>query len=258
MAANLYNQYAWLVDTIRTAGRITKREIDERWARSPLNEKGDKVYPLRSFHRHKDAIADLLGIYIGCDKFDGNRYYISDRAGNMGSDFRTKLCNVLTFANLLLDSPDMQKKVVWSRTNDGSEHLATLLDAMRNKRLVMLKLTQEKGASERIVLPYCIAQNDMQWYLAAKDDKSGGEIEVISLVDVRTVNVLKTKGVVPKWFKGDMFFASYFGKVEPIADKKRTKSDSKKQKTNAASAETKNSKAESETGASANAQLSLF
>lgn len=31
MAATQYNKYIWLVDTIRSAGKITKAEIDRRW-----------------------------------------------------------------------------------------------------------------------------------------------------------------------------------------------------------------------------------
>ncbi len=223
MAANLYNQYAWLVDTIRTAGRITKHEIDERWARSPLNEKGDKVYPLRSFHRHKEAIAEFFGLYIGCDKLDGNRYYISDKVGNMSSDFRISLCNTLTFANVFLESADMQRRVVWEPLNDGSQHLATLLDAMRQKRCVALHLVKERGGRESIVIPYCLGQHKRIWYLAAKDDKAEQEVDVIALNGVDTIRIMPTKGSMPKWFKGDIFFASFFDKTSPKEKAKKEK-----------------------------------
>ena len=224
MAAGLYNQYAWLVDTIRTAGRITKHEIDERWSRSTLNEKGDKVYPLRSFHRHKEAIAELFGLYIGCDKLDGNRYYLSDKVENMSGDFRISLCNTLTFANIFLESSDMQRRVVWEPLNDGSRHLATLLDAMRQKKCVALRFVKERGGREIIVTPYCLGQHKRIWYLAAKDDKSEQEVDVIALNSVDTIKVLSVKGVMPKWFKGDIFFASFFDKTSPKERVKKEKS----------------------------------
>ena len=257
MAANLYNQYAWLVDTIRTAGRITKHEIDERWARSPLNDKHESVYPLRSFHRHKEAIADIFGLYIGCDKLDGNRYYISDRVGNMNSDFRTKLCNTLTFANLLLDSHDMQKRVIWEPFNDGSPFLATLLDAMRNRKMVALHMKAEIGGRVRNVLPYCIGQRNRLWYLAAKDEASAQEVDVIPLTDIDSINILPAKGVMPRWFKGDIFFASFFDKTTSKEKSKKVAKEEKHDKAPQKKAEKKGSK-EKDVLQDNTPQLSLF
>lgn len=252
MAATLYNQYAWLVDTIRTAGRLTKREIDERWAKSPLNEKNEKNYPLRSFHRHKEAIAEMFGLYIGCDKFDGNRYYLSDITANANSDFRIKLCNTLTFANLLLDSHDMQKRVIWEPLDDGSLFLATLLDAMRNKKMVALRMSPAKGGRVRNVLPYCVGQRKRIWYLAAKDDNSQQEVEVIPLNEVESITVLNTKGVVPRWFKGDIFFASFFDKTAPKERVRKEKKEVEKPKPEKPKKEAKTTKDDT------TPQLSLF
>ncbi len=33
--------------------------------------------PERTFHRHRVAVADLFGIEIRCNRFDGNKYYIA-------------------------------------------------------------------------------------------------------------------------------------------------------------------------------------
>ena len=41
MTKDLFDKYIWLVDTIHRAGRITLREINEKWAMSPLYDGAD-------------------------------------------------------------------------------------------------------------------------------------------------------------------------------------------------------------------------
>ena len=79
MAAGQFNKYIWLVDTISSAGRISREEIDKRWARSVLNEKGESGLPERTFFRYKNAVEDMLGIEIKCDRATGGLYYIAER-----------------------------------------------------------------------------------------------------------------------------------------------------------------------------------
>lgn len=38
MPASQFKRYIWLVDTIRSAGRISRQDIDRRWANSSLND----------------------------------------------------------------------------------------------------------------------------------------------------------------------------------------------------------------------------
>lgn len=58
----LFKRLIWLVDTIFSAGHITRDEIDCRWARSSYNENHDPEYGERNFHRHKDAPCEGYGI----------------------------------------------------------------------------------------------------------------------------------------------------------------------------------------------------
>lgn len=61
--AVLFNRYAWLVDTIYRAGRITFEEINERWLHSSLNDTEEDL-PLKTFHNHKNAIQQMFDINI--------------------------------------------------------------------------------------------------------------------------------------------------------------------------------------------------
>ena len=64
MAATQYNKYIWLVDTIRSAGKITKAEIDRRWLHANLNECHESRIPDRTFFRCLNEIEMLFDIEI--------------------------------------------------------------------------------------------------------------------------------------------------------------------------------------------------
>ena len=49
MAFTQYNKYIWLVDTIRSAGKISRAEIDRRWSQAHINERHESRFPKRSF-----------------------------------------------------------------------------------------------------------------------------------------------------------------------------------------------------------------
>ena len=72
----LFKEYIWLVNTIYRAKRISLAEINDKWQRTEMSE----GMPLSrtTFNRHKDAIEDIFGIYIDCDRKDGYRYYIGN------------------------------------------------------------------------------------------------------------------------------------------------------------------------------------
>ena len=73
--ALLLSRYIWLIDTIYSAGSISREEIDRRWCRSLLSE-GEMAIPERTFHRYKDAIQELFQINIAFngqhDRFTGD------------------------------------------------------------------------------------------------------------------------------------------------------------------------------------------
>ena len=66
MTKDLFDKYIWLVDTIHRAGRITLKEINEKWAMSPLYDGAD--IPRRTFNNWKDAIQQAFDINIEFNK----------------------------------------------------------------------------------------------------------------------------------------------------------------------------------------------
>ena len=64
-SVRLIRRYVWLVDTIRRAGNITLEEINQKWMEErTLRMENEEEIPERTFHRHRQAIADIFGIDI--------------------------------------------------------------------------------------------------------------------------------------------------------------------------------------------------
>lgn len=61
MADSTLRKYIWLINTILDAGKLTFREISEKWDNSSLNYKGVELSK-RTFHNHRMAILTELGL----------------------------------------------------------------------------------------------------------------------------------------------------------------------------------------------------
>ena len=71
-----FKEYIWLVNTIYKARKITLVEINEKWVDTDMS--GGVALARSTFNRHKDAIEDIFGIYIDCDRQNGYKYYIGN------------------------------------------------------------------------------------------------------------------------------------------------------------------------------------
>ena len=83
MVSELIDKYIWLVQTFIDAGPggLSLPEIADRWTA----RYGGTDYPRRSFNNHREAVAEVFGIEIACNR-STNRYYIE--AGESAVDKR--------------------------------------------------------------------------------------------------------------------------------------------------------------------------
>lgn len=74
---NQLQKYTWLIDTIRRAGKISHKDLSDRWER--CKDLSDcKPLHRATFNRWRDAIYEQFGIMIDCQKVGGYLYYISN------------------------------------------------------------------------------------------------------------------------------------------------------------------------------------
>ena len=137
MAVIHYNKYIWLVDTIRSAGKITKAEIDRRWQHANLNEYHESRIPERTFFRCLKEIEELFDIEIKCQRSPyGGQYYIPDSDSN--SQTKQWLLSQFAMSQSLSASRNLKEKILYEPIPAGTEYLTTIVEAMREKKMLQV------------------------------------------------------------------------------------------------------------------------
>ncbi|UKK80003.1 hypothetical protein [Segatella bryantii] len=104
-----FKEYIWLVNTIRKYKRITFAEINEKWLETEMSE---GVELARStFNRHKDAIEDIFGIYIDCDRNNGYKYYIGNANMLHEDSVQNWMLSTLSVSNIISESMALKDRI---------------------------------------------------------------------------------------------------------------------------------------------------
>lgn len=73
--AQIFHQYIWIINILRAYRQLTFEELNQKWQEDDVADGN----PLQrsSFNRHRDAILNMFGVIIDCNK-KTYRYYISN------------------------------------------------------------------------------------------------------------------------------------------------------------------------------------
>ena len=188
--ALLLSRYIWLIDTIYSAGHITREEINRRWCRSLLSE-GEMEISERTFHRYRDAIAELFQIDIAFSKSRG--YYIENT-----TDFQRN---------------DLRKHIAFEAMPSGQQYLTTILEAIRER--VRLRVTHQgfnkEHATTFTIAPYGLKVFKQRWYVLAASEYPDGRLLVYSLDRFSAMERTEEKYEIPEDFDIDEHFRLYYG-----------------------------------------------
>ena len=107
---SLFREYIWLVNTIKRAGRISFAEIQKKWLETELSE---GVELARStFNRHKDAIEDIFGIYIDCDRKGGYKYFIGNERVLHEDTVQNWVISTLSVNEIIAESKSLHERIL--------------------------------------------------------------------------------------------------------------------------------------------------
>ena len=200
-----------MVNTIYRAKRISLAEINDKWQRTEMSE----GMPLSrtTFNRHKDAIEDIFGIYIDCDRRDGYRYYIGNEEVLHENSVQNWMLSTLTVNNLISESMSIQNRIVLENIPSEGEHLEQVIHAMKeNKRItIRYKRYQSPEARTFLLSPYCIKLFRQRWYLLGQFDDGG--FAMFSFDRMEEVAITDETFKIDKDFDASEFFGECYGVV---------------------------------------------
>lgn len=164
-ASALFKEYIWLVKTIQEAGKISLQEINEKWVQTDMS--GGLEYNRATFNRHKDAIQDIFGIYIECERKGGYKYYIGNGRVLRDNSVQNWMLNTLSVSNVISESMSLQDRIVLEPVSTGNDYLNLVLQAM-SKSVRIAILYKRYGYDEPRKLnfePYCLKMWHQRWYI---------------------------------------------------------------------------------------------
>lgn len=215
----LFKQYIWLIETINRAGKITLAEINEQWQMT--EESGGLPLSRTTFNRHRDAILDMFGIIIDCDRKDGNRYYICNKEVLEDNSVQNWMFSTLSVSNMLDDNVSLQHRILLESIPSGLTLLQDIIKAMRESRRVMITYRRYGAASANTfsMAPYCVKLFQRRWYVLGKfDDRPSYREEkdamaIFSLDRIEKLEIQETKFTMSPDFDAASFFDECFGIV---------------------------------------------
>lgn len=210
---SLILKYIWVVKTIHRAGRITLKELNEKWRANVDLSRGDDL-PRQTFDRWKSGILDLFGILIDCEQRGGYHYYIANPKELSEGKLRTWLLNTYGTAETLSSNLSIHDRILTENIPSSQDHLSTVLEAMKSNNTlnITFKAFTMKEPKRFLVEPYCVKMSAQRWYMLARNTEHKN-LRLYSLDRIETVEISNTRFVLPDDFNAKDYFAEFFGIV---------------------------------------------
>ncbi len=228
MVTELLQKYIWMVQTFIRVGErgLSLTEIEDRW-----ETRWDSPYSRRTFNNHRDAIEEVFGIRIECNR-STNRYFV--RGSEDVSDENAEsawLINTFTVNNMLsLGKERLSGRIAVEDIPSGHRHLTSAMEAMTENKEVLIeyqKYTSEEAATYTL-RPYAVKEFAKRWYIIGyclskngqplRDSQTSGEPEpktaglrVYGLDRVKNLELTERTFRMPANFDVDELFATSFG-----------------------------------------------
>lgn len=210
---SLILKYIWVVKTIHRAGRITLKELNEKWRANVDLSRGEDL-PRQTFDRWKGGILDLFGILIDCEQRGGYHYYIANPKELSEGKLRTWLLNTYGTAETLSSNLSIHDRILTENIPSSQDHLSTVLEAMKSNNMlhITFKAFTMKEPKRFLVEPYCVKMSAQQWYMLARNTEHKN-LRLYSLDRIEAVEISNTRFVLPDDFNAKDYFAEFFGIV---------------------------------------------
>ena len=210
MVTELLQKYIWLVQTFIRAGErgLSLSEIADKW-----EDRFESDYSRRTFNNHRDAVYDVFGIHIGCNR-STNRYFIeySDDVSDENAE-TAWLINTFTVNSMLsLGKERLSGRVSVEDIPSGHRHLTSIMEAMTGNNEIVIgyrKYTKEE-TDIYTIRPYAVKDFAKRWYIIGYCIERDA-MRVYGLDRIMDMEITGNTFRMPKSFDVDELFATSFG-----------------------------------------------
>lgn len=205
----LFQEYIWLVNTIHRAGKISLEDINRKWVETEMS---DGLPMVRStFNRHKDAIEDMFGIYIECDRKGGFRYYIGNEEVLEEDSIQNWMLSTLSVNSVLSESKSVFDRILLEPIPSDGENLHRFIEAMKGSVRIVVAYHRYGAEYETSmkVEPYLVKLFNRRWYALVRSLK--GSYFILSFDRVKSLELTDEKFAVETDFDAQGWFRQSYG-----------------------------------------------
>lgn len=216
---NQLPKYTWLIETIRRAGKISHKDLSDKWQR---HKELSDCRPLHraTFNRWREAIYDQFSIIIDCQRTGGYLYYIANPEDIDDDRLKKWMLDSFAVGNIIGENLSLKGRILVDEIPSGRDYLTTILEAMKENRVVNITYRPFKkshGFSFPIE-PYCVKLFENRWYVLAHNVRYG-DIRLYGLDRMEDVEVTDNTFRIPKDFDAEEFFSGSYGVVIGTGEK---------------------------------------
>ncbi|MDE7375514.1 MAG: WYL domain-containing protein [Muribaculaceae bacterium] len=210
---NQLPKYTWLIDTIRRAGKISHKELSDKWQR---HKELSDCRPLHraTFNRWKDAIYEQFSIIIECQKTGGYLYYIANPEEIDDDKLKKWMLDSFAVGNIISDNLSLKGRILVDEIPSGRDHLTTILQAMKENRTVNITYHPFKKSHGYafMIEPYCVKLFENRWYVLAHNDYYD-DVRLYGLDRVECAEITDQPYKLPTGFDAADYFSTAYGIV---------------------------------------------
>ena len=204
-----FKEYIWLVNTIYHARAITLSEINKKWQQTEMSE--GITLSRTTFHRHRIAIEEIFGLYIDCDKKNGNKYYIGNDYVLREDSVQNWMLSTMSVGNILSESHSLHDRILLENVPSGGEMLQQVIKAMKESKKISITYRRYGGHATRTfeLEPYCLKLFVRRWYLLGRFADRG--MAIFSFDRILEIKMSNEKFKVDENFDAASYFSDCFG-----------------------------------------------
>ena len=216
---NQLPKYTWLIEIIRRAGKISHKDLSDKWQR---HKELSDCRPLHraTFNRWREAIYEQFGIMIDCQKVGGYLYYISNPEDIEEDKLKKWMLDSFAVGNVIGENLSLKGRILVDEIPSGRDHLTTILEAMKDNHIVTITYRPFKKSQGYTfpIEPYCVKLFENRWYMLAHNIRYD-DIRLYGLDRIENVEVTSDTFKLPKDFNAEDYFSTAYGIVVGTGEK---------------------------------------
>lgn len=208
MISKTFNRYIWLLNTLLQQKKLTFEEISKRWVDSHLGD--GKPLALRTFHVHREAIAELFGVQVKCDS-STYKYYIASPEQLREDKTRQWLLNSFSLSNMIEAGHNMKNRIIFEEIPRGTEYLQTIIESMQQD--LELQIDYQPFYDHRVtfhIQPYAMKVYHQRWYIVGYLKEQEG-VRNIALDRILELELTNEKFHYPDDFDAKKYYSNTIG-----------------------------------------------